>query len=114
VLITPSSTERTNATFGGCEASQGAERVEINPADASARGLADGQKVMVWNGQAEVSFVLSITDATRAGVLYSPKGTWRATSETGLTANALIPSDIRTDIERGACYNETFVDIRGA
>lgn len=114
VLITPSSTERTNATFGGCEASQGAERVEINPADASARGLADGQKVMVWNGQAEVSFVLSITDATRKGVLYSPKGTWRATSETGLTANALIPSDIRTDIERGACYNETFVDIRSA
>jgi len=114
VLITPSSTERTNATFGGCAASQGVERVEMNPLDAKARGLADGQKVVVWNGQAEVSFVLSITDATRAGVLYSPKGTWRVTSDTGLTANALIPSDIRTDIERGACYNETFVDIRSA
>jgi len=59
-------------------------------------------------------FVLSITDATRAGVLCSAKGTWRATSETGFTANALIPSDIRTDIERGACYNETFVNIRAA
>ena len=28
-----------------------------------------------------------------------------------MTTNALIPSDIRADIERGACYNETFVDI---
>ena len=45
------------------------------------------------------------------GVLYSPKGTWLRTSETGATVNALIPSDLRTDIERGACYNETFVDI---
>ncbi len=114
VLITPSSTERTNATFGGCKASQGIEQVEINPEDARARNLQDGQKVVVWNGQAEVTFVLAVTDATRAGVLYSPKGTWRVTSDTGLTANALIPSDIRTDIERGACYNETFVDIRSA
>lgn len=114
VLITPSSSERTNATFGGCDASQGIERVEMNPADASARGLKDKQKVIVWNGQAEVSFVLSITDATRPGVLYSPKGTWRATSDTGFTANALIPSNIRTDIERGACYNETFIDVRSA
>ncbi|NOR63502.1 MAG: molybdopterin-dependent oxidoreductase [Rhodobacteraceae bacterium] len=114
VLITPSSAKRTNATFGGCEASQGAEQLEVNPEDAKARGLTDGQKVIVWNGQAEVSFTLAITDATRPGVLYSPKGTWRVTSETGLTANALIPSDIRTDIERGACYNETFVDMRSA
>jgi len=114
VLITPSSTKRTNATFGGCEASQGAEVVEINPADAAARGLTDGQEVIVWNGQAEVSFTLAITDATRPTVLYSPKGAWRATSGTNLTANALIPSDIRTDIEQGACYNETFVDIRSS
>jgi hypothetical protein len=28
-----------------------------------------------------------------------------------MTVNALIPTDIRTDIERGACYNETFVEI---
>ena len=110
-LITPSSDKRTNATFGSCQASQGLEIVEMNPADAEARGLADGDKVEVWNDRGRVTFRLVVTDATREGVLYSPKGAWRRSSETGLTANALIPSDIRADIERGACYNETFVEV---
>lgn len=113
-LITPSSSKRTNATFGGCESSQGLEVVEMNPADASTRGLTEGDKVTVWNERGRVTFTLVVTDATREGVLYSPKGTWRNTSDTGLTANALIPSDIRTDIEDGACYNETFVDVEAA
>ncbi len=111
VLITPSSAKRTNATFGGCERSQGPEVLEMNPADASARGLEDGDKVAVWNARGRVTFRLAVTDAVREGVLYSPKGTWRSTSETGLTSNALIPSDIRADLERGACYNETFVEV---
>jgi anaerobic selenocysteine-containing dehydrogenase len=111
VLITPSSSKRTNATFGGCAGSLGAEVVEMHPEDAEKRGLSNGDKVVAWNARGRVTFKLVVTDATRPGVLYSPKGTWRQSSETGLTANALIPSDIRTDIEDGACYNETFVEV---
>ncbi len=110
-LITPSSSKRTNATFGGCDASDGMEIVEMNPIDATARGLGDGDTVSVWNERGRVTLKLVTTDATRPGVLYSPKGTWRRTSDTGLTVNALIPSGLRTDIEDGACYNETFVDV---
>lgn len=110
-LITPSSDKRTNATFGGGAPSQGPEIVEMNPSDATARGLSDGDMLTVSNARGAVTLRLKVTDATRPGVLYSPKGTWRATSETGLTVNALIPADIRTDIEDGACYHETFVDV---
>lgn len=110
-LITPSSSKRTNATFGSDPASQGLEVVEMNPADAQQRGLIEGDKVVLWNDQAKVTFTLRVNDSTRAGVLYSPKGTWRQSSDTGFTANALIPSVIRTDIGDGACYNETFVDV---
>ena len=113
-LITPSSAKRTNATFGGCDASKGVEIVEMNPVDAEARGLAQGDTVIVWNERGRVTLQLVVTDATRKGVLYSPKGAWRHTSETNITANALIPSDIRTDIEDGACYNETFVEVAHA
>lgn len=112
VLITPSSAKRINATFGGHADSLSIEIVEMNPADAEERSLKNGDKVTVWNGRAEVTFTLLVNDTTLPGVLYSAKGTWRVTSETGFTANALIPSDIRTDIEGGACYNETFVDVR--
>ncbi len=112
ILITPSSAKRTNSTFGGCRESQGLEVVEMNPVDAKARGLTNGDKVSIWNNRGKVTLQLVVTDATRAGVVYSPKGAWRISSDTGLTTNALIPSDIRTDIEDGACYHETFVDVK--
>ncbi len=111
-LITPSSAKRTNATFGGCSASGGVEIVEMHPEDAHARDLQTGDTVTVWNAQGAVTLSLVITDATRPGVIYSAKGTWCKSSDTGQTVNALIPSDLRTDIEDGACYNETFVEVK--
>ncbi len=113
-LISPSSDKRTNATFGGCSPSDGMEIVEINPADAAARGLDDGDRVTVWNARGRVALLAAVTDAVRPGVLYSPKGMWLKSSNTGRTVNVLIPADLRTDIEAGACYNETFVDIEKA
>lgn len=111
VVISPSSDKRTNATFGSAEASRGQEQVEINPADAAARNIANGQTVRVWNDQGEVHLTAQLSDAVQPGVLYTPKGTWLRTSATGQTINALLPVGIRTDIEDGACYNETFCDV---
>ena len=113
-LISPSSDKRTNATFGGCGPSEGVEALEINPADAEARGLANGALARVWNGRGETTLRIQISTAVRPGVLYSPKGTWARNSPNGQTVNALIPADIRADIERGAVYNETFVDVAPA
>jgi len=110
-LISPSSARRTNATFGGCADSQGPEIVEIHPKDATRRSIVEDDRVRVWNERGEVILTARITDAVLPGVLYSPKGTWLATSSTGQTVNALVPSDVRADIEDGACYNETFVEI---
>ncbi len=114
VLISPSSAKRTNATFGGCAESEGPEVVEISAADAESRGIADGDLVTLSNDLGSAVLIARISDAVKPGVLYSPKGTWLGTSRTGRTVNALIPSDIRADIERGACYNETFVDVAAA
>lgn len=110
-IISPSSSKRTNATFGGCSPSDGVEVVEINPADAEAHGITDGMMIRVSNDHGAVELKAVVTDAVRQGVLYSPKGTWCSTSTTGQTVNALIPVDVRADIEDGAAYNETFVDI---
>ncbi|WP_293574755.1 molybdopterin-dependent oxidoreductase [Phaeobacter sp.] len=112
VLMTPASANRTNATFGDQPLSEGPEPVEIHPEDARRLGLSEGDRVELFNDQATVGLVARITDATRPGVLYSPKGSWRKSSPTGLTVNALIPVGLRTDIADGACYNETFVDLR--
>ena len=53
-----------------------------------------------------------MSDAVAAGVLYSPKGSWLHASPSGQTTNALIDAELKTDILEGACYNETFVDLR--
>jgi anaerobic selenocysteine-containing dehydrogenase len=112
VLITPSSDKRINATFGSAPLSAGPESIEVHPEDAAARGLEEGDTVEVANARGAVTFRLKISDAMQRGVVYAPKGTWRISSETGLTANALIPVEVRTDIGDGACYNETFVELR--
>ncbi len=113
-LITPSSDKRTNATFGGCDDSTAVEQIEMNPVDASQRKLQTGDTVTVSNKLGSVTLQLTVTDAVKPGVLYSPKGTWLGTSSTGQTVNSLIGATIRTDIEDGACYNETFVDVMQA
>ncbi len=114
VLITPSSDKRTNSTFGHHADSQGQEELEINPLDAKARELTDGDKIVAWNDLAEVTLMVRVSNDVQPGVVYSPKGTWCCTSDTGLTANALIPVDTRTDIASGAVYNDTFIDVRKA
>jgi anaerobic selenocysteine-containing dehydrogenase len=110
-VISPSSRKRTNATFGSDAASAGVELVEINPEDARSAGIEEGSLLTLVNDTGSVTLKAKITTATRAGVLYTPKGAWLNTSETGRTVNALISADTKTDIVDGACYNETFVDI---
>ena len=110
-IISPSSSKRTNATFGGCPLSEGQEDVEINPIDARLRGISDGDNLRVYNERGETLLIARITDAVLPGVLYTPKGTWLSASKTGQTVNALLDADIRTDIEDGACCNEVFCEV---
>jgi anaerobic selenocysteine-containing dehydrogenase len=111
-LITPSSDKRINATFGGLSDSDGMPELEMHPDDAAARRLEDGATVRVWNDLGEVHLVLSVTDATRPGVVFSAKGVWLRTSDTGQTTNALVPN-AKADICDGACYNDTRVEVAG-
>jgi anaerobic selenocysteine-containing dehydrogenase len=113
-IISPSSSKRTNATFGGCAPSDGQEEVEIHPIDAAARLIKSGDSLRVHNERGETFLTARVTDAVLPGVLYTPKGTWLAHSPNGQTVNALLDADIRTDIEDGACCNEAFCDVAPA
>ncbi len=83
----------------------------INPVDASARGLQDVRRVRVWNERGSVVLPLIISDAVPAGVVASEKGAWIATSETGQTISALVSADAQADLAKGACYNDTAVEV---
>jgi anaerobic selenocysteine-containing dehydrogenase len=110
-LITPSSSKRTNATFGGHAESSQTEALEIHLDDAEDLGLKNDDLVSVSNSMGTVVLRTTITDKLAKGVCYSAKGCWLKTSSSGQTVNALIDAEMKTDIGNGACYNETFVEV---
>lgn len=115
VLVSPASAQRISSTLlprgGGRDE---APPLWMHPADAAARGLADGQPVCVFNALGQVVLPLRVTDAVPPGVVASEKGAWLATSPTGQTISALASADDRADLARGACYNDTAVEVRAA
>jgi anaerobic selenocysteine-containing dehydrogenase len=64
------------ASQAGLLEGEGPPFVEVHPADAAARGVRDGDEVIVENGRGWCRLRAVVTDAVRPGVLVSPKGRW--------------------------------------
>jgi anaerobic selenocysteine-containing dehydrogenase len=84
--------------------------VLMNPEDAQARGLSDGQAVRIYNEQGEVLTDLKLTEDVKIGVTVLPKGLWSHNTRNGQTSNVLCP-DSSADLGLGACYNDARVEI---
>lgn len=110
VLVTPASEKRINSTFGGVEGHDSDMQAAMNPEDAVARNLEDGQQVRLVNDQGAIELPVLVSDRIRRGTLYVPKGAWMRDSSTGLTANGLIPGH-KADLAGGACYYDCTVDV---
>jgi anaerobic selenocysteine-containing dehydrogenase len=112
MLISPASDERVSSTLlgGGGEAGH-APPLLMHPSDAAARGLERATEVRVFNDLGEVVLPLRITDAVPPGVVSSEKGAWLATSPTGQTISALVSTELRADLAKGACYNDVGVEV---
>ena len=112
MLISPASDKRVSSTLLGA----GGTATEVpplmmHPKDAAARKLEGGAHVRVFNDLGEVVLPLEITDAVPPGVVASEKGAWIATSPTGQTISALVSTHDRADLGKGACYNDTGVEV---
>jgi anaerobic selenocysteine-containing dehydrogenase len=107
-LISPA-TERTISSTLGELLPQ--VRLEMHPADATARGLGDGDDVRVWNALGVLECQVKLTELVRQGTVSFPKGVWRRHTANGLTSNVLVP-DTLTDVGGGACFNDARVEVR--
>ncbi len=112
-LITPASDKRITSTFGGLKVNDGTPALEMHPADAAGRNLADGVRVRVWNELGEVFLPLCVTASVRPGVVCSEKGAWLRTSSNGQTISALAPTH-KADLAAGACFNDARVEVTAA
>jgi anaerobic selenocysteine-containing dehydrogenase len=99
-LISPASERTISSTLG--ELPRPDAKLSMNPDDAAARGLADGDLVRVFNELGEVHCTLAVVSL--------PKGLWRRNLRNGMTANALAP-DTLTDLGGGACFNDARVQV---
>jgi anaerobic selenocysteine-containing dehydrogenase len=82
-LLTPASHHFVSSSLAnqcGLLAGEGLPFVEINPTDAAARGIVDGEIVQVGNARGEFWLRAVVTDAVRPGVVVSPKGRWHKSS----------------------------------
>jgi len=78
-LLTRKRHQSINSSYGRLPVLARAEPhpcVEIHPADASARGIADGQRVHVWNDRGAVTCPAVVTDRVKAGVVSVAFGHW--------------------------------------
>jgi len=112
-IISPASDERISSTLLGAAPGEPAPLL-MHPDDARARRLEAAGSVRIWNDRGSVVLPLVITDAISRGVVASQKGAWLKTSPTGQTISALVSADDRADLARGACYNDTGVEVEQA
>lgn len=107
VLLTPKNHTRfLNSTYSKHHGDrEGGPFVELDPADAESRGIAEGDLVTVWNDRGEVSLPARLSQRLRPGVVAIPWGWW------GREANAnVLTSDTPTDWGGGVAYSDTLVE----
>ena len=92
--------------------SQGAPTLEMNPADAATRDLADGETIVLRNEQGELQAALKVTDTICSGVVALPGKWWSQPTQTGAVGNLLTPSSWSAGGQ--PAYNDTFVQVESA
>ena len=115
-LNTPPARNFMNSTFGNIEElakPHGAPTVQLNPLDATARKLVDGQTVRVFNGRGVMKLAAHVTDDTRPGVATILWGHWRNHPGAEGFVNDLT-SQALTDLGAGATFYDGRVEVEAA
>jgi anaerobic selenocysteine-containing dehydrogenase len=81
----------------------------LHPREAARRGLADGDRVRLFNERGAVGLVLRVRDEIGPGIVLVPGQ--RPDGETLEGTINLLCSDRFTDLGEGATYQSTFLDI---
>ncbi len=88
------------------------QRLEMHPADAEARGLADGDRVRVFNDRGAIELTAMLNPSLPAGVV-AARLDWAKLHPDGVNVNALT-SERLTDIGGGATFYSTLVEVARA
>lgn len=112
-LLTPPAPSFLNSTFVNVETlrkSAGERTLEIHPADAAARGIADGQMVRVFNDRGRFRARAVVGESVKPGVVVSLGLWWRKFTDDGANCNTTT-STAATDFGGGATFFDNLVEV---
>ena len=115
-LVSPAAHAFLNSRFANLPKQLRQEKqpcIEINPQDAAARGIADGDRVRAFNERGACELVAVVTPRARPGVVVSPSVWWNKLSPDGVNINQLT-SQALTDMGGGATFYDALVEIERA
>jgi len=85
--------------------------LEINPEDAEARGINDGDLIRVENERGGLSIKAKVVNSVLPGVVVSAGLWWKDDYANGSGVNALTPDDL-SDIGGGATFFSSLVEVK--
>ena len=112
-MISPPARNFLNSTFVNVDSlrtSEKEQQVHLNPADALARDLADGDEVTVFNDRGSFQARAVVTDAAKAGVVMVPGVWWHKHSPGGRNVNMVTHQGL-TDLGRGPTFYDCLVEV---
>ncbi len=89
----------------------GEQYVTIHPGDARARGIAEGERVEVFNDRGRFQAEAQVSDEVRQGVIVSPLGYWVSASPSARSVNVVNGSRY-ADLGRAPTFSDTLVEVR--
>jgi anaerobic selenocysteine-containing dehydrogenase len=112
-LISPPAHSFLNSTFANGRRGLAAERepsLLIHPADAAARGVAEGAYVVAFNDRGRVRLRALVSRDVREGVVVAPSVWWNKLSPDGTNVNQTTSQAV-TDLGGGATFYDNLVEV---
>lgn len=115
-MISPPARHFLNSTFVNVESlrsTEGQPHLDMHPADAASRGIADGDLVRIFNDRGSMQAVARVTDRARAGLVVGLSIWWKKLSPDGCNANE-VTSQALTDLGNSATFYDCLVEVEPA
>lgn len=115
-MISPPQRNFLNTTFVNVQslrATEGEPHLDIHPDDAAERGIADGDRVRVFNQRGEMLVRARVSDAPRKGLVVALSIWWKKLASDGRNANELTSQRL-TDMGRAPTFYDVLVQVEKA
>jgi anaerobic selenocysteine-containing dehydrogenase len=112
-MISPPARNFLNSTFVNVESlrsTEGEPHLDIHPADAHKRKVADGDLVRIFNDRGSMQARARVTDRAREGLVVGLSIWWKKLAPDGRNANQ-VTSQALTDLGGSATFYDCLVEV---